>query len=78
MVVFKGSLRFELWIEIQGCGRMGMMVLKLSGKDLRCGSNWNQKVFVRTRHDLFVVGSSIFELLFEILHMEEHCFGFMG
>ena len=30
------------------------------------------------KHICFLVGSSNVEFLFEILHMEEHCFGFIG
>ena len=33
-VEFKYSLRFEIWIEIRGWGRMGLVVLKVSGQDL--------------------------------------------
>ena len=33
-VGFKGRIIFEIWIEIQGCGRMGLVVLKVSGEDL--------------------------------------------
>ena len=33
-VGFKGGLRFEIWIEIQGRVRMGLVALKVPGEDL--------------------------------------------
>ena len=74
-VGFKGSLLFDIYVEIQGCARMGLVVLKVFGEDLYWRGNGNQKVFVRMGHVFFVVGSSINELLFDILQLEEHLFG---
>ena len=74
-VGFKGSFNFETWIEIQGCGRMRLVVLKVPGEDLEWSSNCMQKVFYWMRHGVFLLGSSIVELIFEFLHMEEHFFG---
>ena len=45
-VGFKGSLIFEIWIDIQGCGRIDMVALKIYGKDLEWSINRNQKVFL--------------------------------
>ena len=42
-VGFKGRIIFEIWIEIQGCGRMGLVVLKVTGDNLEWGSNCTQK-----------------------------------
>ena len=46
-VVFKGILRFEVWIDIQGRGRIHMVFLKVSGEDLEWSGNHKQ---------IFVVG----------------------
>ena len=77
-VGFKGSKSFEIYIEIQGCIRMGLMVLEVSGEDLEWSRNCNKKVFFRMMHCCFVFGSSIVDFRFEILHMEEHFLGFIG
>ena len=74
-VGFKDSLSFEIWIDIQSCGIMVMVVLKVSGEDIQWSGNRKQNVFDCMRHGGFVVVSSIVEFMFELLHMEEHCFG---
>ena len=77
-VGFKGSLSIEIWVEIQGCVRMRLVILNLPGEDLEHSSNHTQKVFSRMKHVSLVVGNIILEFLPEFLHLEEHCFGFMG
>ena len=59
MVRFKGSLIFDIWTEIQVCGRMGMVVLKVYGEDIEWSANRKQKVFARMRHGGFLVSGSI-------------------
>ena len=46
MVGFKSSLSFEVWIEIQGSRRMGLVVLKVSTNDIDWSVNQKKKVFV--------------------------------
>ena len=33
-VIFNGSLIFDIWVDIQGRGGVGMRVLKVSGEDI--------------------------------------------
>ena len=75
MVGFKVGLIFEIWIMIQGCVRMVLVVLKVPCEDLEWIHNCKQKLFARMRHGGFIFGSSIVEFLSEFLHLEEHCFG---
>ena len=75
---FNGSLSFEIWVDIQGCGRMGLVVLKVYSEDIEWSGNLKKNLFVWMRHGGFVVGISIVELLFEILQLEENGFGFKG
>ena len=77
-VGFKGSPRFEIWIDIKGCGRMGMVVLEVSDEDTELIRNRKKKVLSRMRHSGFVVLISIVELMFELLQLEYHCCGFIG
>ena len=75
MVGFKDSLSFGMWIDIQGYVRMRLVVQKVSYEDLEWSGNLKLKVFYWMRHGVFLLGSSIVELIFEFLHMEEHFFG---
>ena len=75
--MFKSSLSFEIWIEIQGCGRIVLVVLKVPDEDLDWSINRKQKVLSWMRHSGFVVGRSIVEFLSEFFHLEKHCFGFI-
>ena len=77
-VGFKVSLIFEIFIEIQFFGMMGLIVLNVSGGYLDRSINFAQQVFSWMRHGGLVVGSSILEFLTELLHLEDHCFGFTG
>ena len=77
MMGFKGILIFDIWIEIQGCGRMELVVLKFPSKDLSWISNLLHNLFSCMRHGGLVFGSNILELLPEFFHMEYHCFGFI-
>ena len=54
------------------------MVLKMSCEKLEQSGNCVHKLFTRMRHIGLVVGSSILEFLTELLHLEDHCFGFTG
>ena len=65
MMIFKGSLKFESWIEIQGRGGSDMMVLKVVGEDLESKIDNNQKGFVLMIHGCFVVIRSVDKLLVE-------------
>ena len=76
-VGFKGSPRFEIWIDIKGCGRMGMVVINEYNVNLEQSNNHNNKAFFCMSNGCLVFGSRIFEFLFEILYLEEHCFGFI-
>ena len=76
-VGFKGSLRFEIFIEIQGCGSMGRVFLKVPSEYLEWSINQKHKVFYWTRHGDFVVGSSIFDFLSGFLNLEEQYFVFI-
>ena len=38
-VMFGGSFRIEVWIEIHVCCRLVLVVLKLPGEDLEWGGN---------------------------------------
>ena len=67
MVGFKVSLIFDIWTDIQVCGRMGLVILKVPSEDLERNSNCTQKVFDWMRHGGLVVGSSILEFLTEFL-----------
>ena len=47
---FNGGLSFEIWIDIWGCGQMGMVVLNISGEDIEWRDNHKHKFFVWKRH----------------------------
>ena len=68
-VRFGGSFSIEVWIEIHGYRRMGMVVLKIPGDDLERGGNRAQKEFSRVRHCGLIVGSSILEFMPELLYL---------
>ena len=66
MVWLKGSLKFQIWIDVIGCLRMDLMVLMVSGEDLDYSRNFKQKLFSRMRHSGFLVVSSIAEFMFDL------------
>ena len=66
-VSFGGSFSIEVWIDIHGCGRMGLMTLNVTSDDLVRGGNHRQKEFSRVRHGSLIVGSGILEFLPEFL-----------
>ena len=75
---FKGDLSFDIWIDIQGCVNMVLVILKVPGEDLEWSGNLTQKLFSWMSHSSLVVGIIIIEFLYEFLHLEEHRFGFIG
>ena len=78
MVGFNGSLRFESWIGIQGCGVVVLVVLRVDGYYLEWNVSHKQKGFVFMRHGCFVGGESINDFLLDIFHMNYHGFGLIG
>ena len=48
-VSFNESLRFEIWVEIQECGGLDLMVLNVAGEDLERNINRKQKGFLWMR-----------------------------
>ena len=42
-VDFNGKQSFESQVEIQGRGGVGMVVIKITGEDLKWGINFKQK-----------------------------------
>ena len=78
MVCFNVILSFEKWIDIQGCGGVGLVVLKVDGEDFDWNVNQNHKGFVWMSHVWFVGDSRIDEFLLDIFDMEKHGFGFIG
>ena len=76
-VSFNDSLRFEIWIEIQGYVGVGLMVLDLAGEDI-------ERVLIATRRDFWmrhgcsVSSSSVNKLLLEVFQLKNHGFGFIG
>ena len=77
-VSFNGRLRFESWVDIQGSGRVGLVVLKVNSKDLDRDINLNQRVFFCMRHDCFVCSDIIDKILLKVFQLKKHCFGFIG
>ena len=49
-VSFNVNLRFEIWVKIQGLGRMGLAVPKVDDDDLESNVNWKQKDIIWMRH----------------------------
>ena len=49
-VSFNGSLRFDIWVEIQGHGGVGLMVPKVDGEDIERNINREQKCFIWMRN----------------------------
>ena len=67
MFRFGGRLSIEVWIDINGCESMVLLVLKGTGDDCNRGGNFAQEIFSRVKHDGFIFGISILELLSEFL-----------
>ena len=78
MASFNGRFIFESWVEIQGCGGVGIVVLKVSSDYLEWNVNNKQMGFVWMRHSCFVGSGSIDEFLLNIFHLEEHGLRFIG
>ena len=77
-VSFNGRLSFEIWVEIQGRGEVGLVVLKGYGEDLEWNINIEQKGLFWMRHGWFVGRGIIDEILIEVSHLKDHDLGFIG
>ena len=66
-VDFKSSLTFDICIDIQVCGSMVLVVLKVTVEYIERIGKSMKKVCYLTRHSSLVVGSSILEFLPELL-----------
>ena len=77
-VSFNESLRFEIWVEIQECGGLDLMVLNVAGEDLERNINRKQKGFLWMRQVWLVGRGGISELLLEVFQIKDHNFWFIG
>ena len=78
LVNFNGSLRFESWVDINGHGGVGIMVLKVVSENLERNVDREKKGFFRMRNGCFVGSIIVDKLLIEEFHLKNHSLGFIG
>ena len=66
-VGFGGRFITEVWIEINCCVQMGLIVLKVPGDNVEKGGNCMQKEFSRVSHGNLIGGSCILGFLIRFL-----------
>ena len=64
---FGGSLIIEVWVDINYCGRMVLVVMKVPDDDLERGGNNTQNAFSQVRHGGLIFGRIILEIPPEFL-----------